>query len=83
MTMARVKGKVVPSGDSLLVPALDVRPGNQRSQQPHSPEPVGKEELGRAELVGLLLTPAEPGHEEQPQPLPADPPHGSCSSRHG
>lgn len=44
--------------------ALDVRPGNQRSQQPHALEPVGKEKLGRAKLAGLLLTLADPGHEK-------------------
>lgn len=44
--------------------ALDVRPGNQCSQQPHSLEPVRKEKLGRAKLAGLLLTLIDPGHED-------------------
>lgn len=53
----------------------DVRPGHQCPDQPHPPGPLGEEELGGTKLDGLPPA-AEQGHEDGPEPVPADPPHG-------
>lgn len=52
----------------------DVRSGDQCPYQPHPPEPFREKELGRTKLDGLPPT-AEQGHEDGPEPVPADPSH--------
>lgn len=53
----------------------DVWPSPQRSVQPHQSQPIREEELGGAELAGVLATDAEPRHEAECQSITADAPH--------